>query len=52
VLLLNERLLFFISLSNQSGNFWIQPRKASIGINIEIQRKDVDTEDGKRIQGA
>jgi hypothetical protein len=26
VLLLNECLLLFISLSTQSGNFWIQPR--------------------------
>jgi hypothetical protein len=27
VLLLNECLLLFISLSTQSGNFWIHPRK-------------------------
>jgi hypothetical protein len=26
VLLLNECLLLFISLSTQSGNFWIHPR--------------------------
>jgi len=36
MLLLNERLLLFISLSTQSGNFWIHPHRGYISMMTNL----------------
>jgi hypothetical protein len=48
VLLLNDCLLLFISLSTQSGNFWIHPRILEDHIKMDL--KEVGCENVDLIQ--